>query len=435
MCSTEKPGFFSSLRRKMSRPSSTIQNADQQHQSEPPPAYTETEAPRLSSRLPRDHNGTPVFNSFSRSSYGRSPTASSQTGGQQQLPRSPVPQDMAPNSFARSPTGPSSSWANSGSSNRNNNNNNPFVSVVSPPPPQQTTPYPPSPGMLHPGTMPPQSKLAPSSSPYNNVTAKMSSLSVNSRSSVITRESLSTDSDPYAFLSTFDTVFLIDDSGSMRLKDRGATKSRWEQARACIERIAPICTAHDDDGLDIYFINHKSGQPAEPANGKGADGYLHTQHSHEVKEIFSIAAPTGGTLTGRRLRGILQPYVAYLERHSDDLDACKPLNVIVITDGQAQDDVESVIVSTARKLDALDAAPYQLGVQFFQVGSDRGATEALRELDDDLQDRAGVRDIVDTCPMQVGPDGAEMELSGEAILKTVLGAVVKKLDRKVVEQQ
>ncbi|KAK3077221.1 hypothetical protein LTS18_010880, partial [Coniosporium uncinatum] len=48
------------------------------------------------------------------------------------------------------------------------------------------------------------------------------------------------DDDPYAFLSTFDTLFLIDDSGSM------AGRS-WRETAAALEAITPICTAHDAD--------------------------------------------------------------------------------------------------------------------------------------------------------------------------------------------
>jgi hypothetical protein len=384
--SSEKSGFFRSLTKRLSR-SSTGSYDNMGNPVEPPPAYSETAS---------THSRTPTGSAFTRS-----PTQSSTTSSH----------------FSRSPTVSSMHSSNQFASR------NPTI---------QTTPYPPSPEMLHPNRMTSNMGASPyGQAPYRGG----STLSVNTRSSVITRESLSTDDDPYAFLSTFDTIFLIDDSGSMRLTDRGATKSRWLQARDCIEMIAPICASHDEDGLDIYFINHKSRRPADEANGKGPDGYLGTQTPLEVKEIFSSASPTGGTLTGKRLRSIIQPYMNYLEKNKSDLDACKPVNLIVITDGQAQDDVESVVISAAKKLDALDAAPYQLGIQFFQVGSDRGATEALRELDDDLQERASVRDIVDTCPIQLNPDGSEQELTSELILKTVLGAVVKKLDRKVVEQQ
>ena len=49
-----------------------------------------------------------------------------------------------------------------------------------------------------------------------------------------------TDDDPYAFLTTFDTIFLIDDSGSM-------AGSNWDQVKQALELIAssfltPTCS-------------------------------------------------------------------------------------------------------------------------------------------------------------------------------------------------
>lgn len=38
--------------------------------------------------------------------------------------------------------------------------------------------------------------------------------------------------------------------------------------------------------------------------------------------------------------------------------------------------------------------PYQLGIQFVQVGDDQEAAMFLQQLDDDLKAQAGVRDIV-----------------------------------------
>ena len=102
------------------------------------------------------------------------------------------------------------------------------------------------------------------------------------------------------------------------------------------------------------------------------------------------------------------------------------MNIIVITDGSPSDDVESVLVNAAQKLDKMDAEPWQLGVQFVQVGNERGAREHLEGLDDELAALGGgCRDIVDTVPFKQGN-----ELSADMILKVVLGAVNKRLDRR-----
>ncbi len=213
--------------------------------------------------------------------------------------------------------------------------------------------------------------------------------------------------DRYAFLSTFDTVFLIDDSGSM-------AGSRWAETQAAIESIAPICTAYDADGIDIYFLNAPDMHRNRNVTSAAA-----------VSHIFGTVRPGGGTPTGQRLNALLKPYLA---SYAAAPATTKPLNVIVITDGQPSDDVESVLISAARKLDKLDAPAWQVGVQFFQVGRDAEARAHLRQLDDELAELAGeqeLRDMVDSVPFQ----GAEGErLTAEGILKVCI-SVLGNLER------
>lgn len=260
---------------------------------------------------------------------------------------------------------------------------------------------------------------------------------VNSRSrsgahSPLTVETCSTAEDPYAFLSKFDTIFLIDDSGSM------AGRS-WRETKQAMKEILPIIFSHDQDGPDIYFMNHRSndvGSPEEP--WKATSGYRNViretgrtsmREQFTVEELFTMTQPRGATPTGTRLGHILRPYMkAYAEqvRATGDEACLTPLNIIVVTDGVPSDDVESVIVQVAGKLDALGAPPWQVGIQFFQVGNEPGAAEGLRQLDDDISSYGGgVRDIVDTTTFDDGRC-----LSSDGILKAVLGAVIKRLDRR-----
>jgi len=233
---------------------------------------------------------------------------------------------------------------------------------------------------------------------------------------------MSTTSDsPYAFLTQFDTIFLIDDSGSM------AGRS-WRETSAALSAITPICTQHDSDGVDIYFLNHRN------SFGTASGGaYRKVTRPAQVTEIFSTVSPRGGTPTGTRLGHILKPYVERVEAMAKvDSTAnpdlmVKPLNIIVITDGVPSDDVESVIVNAARKLDNCNAQPWQVGIQFFQVGNEPEAADELRELDDSLADQKGIRDMVDTVPWNKDRRGT---LSADEILKVVLGAVHRKYDRR-----
>ncbi|KAJ9133131.1 von willebrand factor [Pleurostoma richardsiae] len=244
--------------------------------------------------------------------------------------------------------------------------------------------------------------------------------------------SISTPEDPYAFLSVFDTVFVIDDSYSMRGRS-------WDEVRACLAAIVPICAAHDEDGLDVYFLNHRSIAGINAPAGKATGGYYNVVSADTVERIFTTVRPRNYTPTGTRLHHVLYAYMRRYEAavraaggdtDGADVAGIKPINVIVVTDGVPSDDPQSIIAAVARRLDKLDAPPHQIGVQFFQVGNEPGAAEALRELDDALAEEQGVRDMVDTVTFNAADAGGVPTLTADAVLKTVLGAVHKKHDQK-----
>ncbi len=179
--------------------------------------------------------------------------------------------------------------------------------------------------------------------------------------------------------------------------------SRWRETADAVKTIAPICTAHDEDGIDIYFLNRQ-------------DSLLHhgVKNAARVEQIFNSVKPGGGTPTGQRLNQILKPYLRKCEAN---VDTTKPINIICITDGEPSDDVESPLIAAAKKLDKMDAPAWQVGVQFFQVGRDAEAKKHLQSLDDELAEIAGdddLRDIVDTVPFR-GEEGAT--LTADGILK------------------
>lgn len=229
------------------------------------------------------------------------------------------------------------------------------------------------------------------------------------------------DESDLAFLNKYDTVFVVDDSSSM------TSGTRWTDAGRALSAIAPICTERDSDGIDVYFINHMSSTPDNKVpEGKGAGGYYGLQTSADVQNVFRVRGqPAGMTDTGRRLSTILRPYVASLEKAGiDNIDRMKPVNIIVITDGEASDEVDQHIIKWARKLDAYDAPPDQVGIQFFQIGDDPKATEDLERLDDGLEKEEGVRDMVDTCQWD-----EEIFRNPKKMLKVVGGGVLKRLDK------
>ncbi|KAF2480935.1 hypothetical protein BDY17DRAFT_254598 [Neohortaea acidophila] len=255
-----------------------------------------------------------------------------------------------------------------------------------------------------------QSKVA-SEAPPPYTPAPNAAASNTATSSSTTATTQDTADDPYSFLHTFDTIFLIDDSGSM-------AGSRWRETAEALKAITPICTGHDQDGIDLYFLNR-------------ADSALHhgVKDVARVEQIFNSVRPGGGTPTGQRLDSIIKPYI---RQYTANKAGTKPINIICITDGEPSDDVESPLIWAAKKLDKLDAPAWQIGVQFFQVGRDEQARKHLAALDDELAEISGnddLRDIVDTVPF-TGEEGTT--LTGDGILKVVLGAVNRRLDRKKV---
>jgi len=104
--------------------------------------------------------------------------------------------------------------------------------------------------------------------------------------------------DPLAFLSEFDTTFVIDDSGSMQISKPSNTPTRWAQVSRALADIAPICTKYDEDGVDIYFLNNPD-----------KDRYKNIKRAKTVHEIFNQFEPAGKTPTGKKLKAILDPYL------------------------------------------------------------------------------------------------------------------------------
>lgn len=210
----------------------------------------------------------------------------------------------------------------------------------------------------------------------------------------------------YEVLAKFDTVFLIDDSGSM-------SGPNWTETSDALAAIVPICTEYDSDGVDIYFLNSNV-------------AHTNIRSSTEVLTIFKAIRPSGATPTGRRLGDLFTQYLKAYKLNPNT----KPMNIIVITDGVATDPrkLEKNILDTAKTLDKLKAKDRQIGVQFFQVGNDEAATDSLVELDNSLGEISGVRDMVDTVSWKDMNGGKG--LSADGILKVVLGAIDKRMDRR-----
>ncbi|RPA87861.1 hypothetical protein BJ508DRAFT_203041 [Ascobolus immersus RN42] len=226
---------------------------------------------------------------------------------------------------------------------------------------------------------------------------------------------------PYLLLQQFDTVFIIDDSASMF----GHNWQEVLEALKTLTRTAFEYTRGYSSGFDLLFLNSWQYNAVQ------------VKTVEEIVSTFKQVVPHGVTPTANVLDGVLRGYLDQFyemrdRRQAEGLpysggrawEALKPLNVVILTDGEPTDEPEDVIVAIARELDRLNAPLSQVGIQFVQIGDDEHVTEYLEALDDALSKEYQIRDIVDTTPY-TGKD-----LTGDELLKILLGAVNKRLDRQ-----
>lgn len=179
----------------------------------------------------------------------------------------------------------------------------------------------------------------------------------------------------FAKLKGYDTRFLVDDSDSMNGR-------RWTTTKSVLAQIASIAVNYDKDGVDVRFFNAYL----------DAEKRLNLDSAEKVMSLFKNLEPEGETPTADTLETELNEYVHEYKKNR----RIKGLNLIVITDGEPShdQDVEGVIVKYAKMLAEHDAPPLQVGIQFVQIGDEKGAKDFLDSLDNDLQTKYGLdRDV------------------------------------------
>lgn len=88
-----------------------------------------------------------------------------------------------------------------------------------------------------------------------------------------------TSEDPYSFFSIFDTVLLVDNSGSIA----GPLQREVSQALATI---APIIIKYNSDNINIYFLNYKSKDASKLFKGVIAIRYKGIKRAITITNIF-----------------------------------------------------------------------------------------------------------------------------------------------------
>lgn len=223
--------------------------------------------------------------------------------------------------------------------------------------------------------------------------------------------------DPFALLSRVHTVILLDDSDSMSLpgdasQGKGDSpphgiaeneldwwyESRWDQSRKLIASVVAKVAEHNKNGVDLHFLNRTV-------------LYTGLRSEADVKHAFAAGIPSTnwhGTPTGQRVHDILDAYSSTLHYYRHLV----PLNLIVITDGEATDEdtLYWTIKEHPSRLMERGYPPHQVGIEFVQVGDSESATKSLVKLEEEVtrHHTSFQWDIVSVTPMnkisEITPD-------------------------------
>ncbi|KAF8879926.1 hypothetical protein BD779DRAFT_1550408 [Infundibulicybe gibba] len=199
------------------------------------------------------------------------------------------------------------------------------------------------------------------------------------------------------YLRYYDTVFLIDDSGSMNEVTTSGAK-KWVECINALDGIAGKAITYDDDGIEYYFFNNVQVIRLRDFPNVTAVG----------NSLRALTA-NGGTPTGSKVRERLEAHLAVLARTigTPAYARVKPLDLIVITDGSPDTNNQPlpVIVEIAARMKAAGYHPNSIGIQFVQIGNDAGAEASLQT----MAAATNVGSMIDTVPYKSALTPAELE--------------------------
>ncbi|CAK9785261.1 hypothetical protein CC85DRAFT_285346 [Cutaneotrichosporon oleaginosum] len=230
-------------------------------------------------------------------------------------------------------------------------------------------------------------------------------------------------------IALFDVVLLIDDSGSMNDRAVGNDRSqgtRIDELKRLLDRVAFASSLLDTDGFAMRFLNAKDA----PSNVRDA------QQARKIVDhlTFKYMTPLGSSLQDK----VLRPLVV---KPAQSGSLKKPVYVIVITDGEPNNQREKDLVGSSimEARNALSRTRYgadALSLQFAQVGDDVTALAWLQGLDKHPQ----IGDLIDQTAGYVheaaeynaatGGTSAEPFTQAFWTLKILLGGIDSEYDSK-----
>jgi len=169
-------------------------------------------------------------------------------------------------------------------------------------------------------------------------------------------------------LALYDIIFYCDDSGSMIFEENG---DRIEDLKFILDKVAPIATMFDSDGILVRFMN----------NNREGNGI---KNSFDVQALLSSVTFSGTTPLGTNLdKKVIQPFVV---GQANSQRMMKPVLVIAITDGEPseqRDTLAKVVNSAKIALSRTRYGPGAFALEIAQVGKDARAQKFLASLDTD----------------------------------------------------
>lgn len=180
-------------------------------------------------------------------------------------------------------------------------------------------------------------------------------------------------------LTRYITVFLVDDSTSMEdIPDFNICS--WSDTTHALTECAGLVLGARGR-LKVHFFN----SPKVKENISGVA---------ELQELCRFT-PRGDTPTYQRLKRHLDEYIeAFKPLSASQRDTFPGLNLVIFTDGAPEgpfEDIEEVIVDTAKDLDDLRADKYKVGIQFVQIGNDESVTNFFERIDNEIKGEHGLR--------------------------------------------
>ncbi|KAH7099323.1 hypothetical protein BKA62DRAFT_314462 [Auriculariales sp. MPI-PUGE-AT-0066] len=211
-----------------------------------------------------------------------------------------------------------------------------------------------------------------------------------------------------AYLTSYDTVFLLDDSAYLKQSD-------WAEIRNALLTIMEEAMRFDADGISVRFLN-------DP------DFIDNTKNTSAVQQLVSQVQPGGNALISQKLRVLIDEHnERSIRAQGISLKALynvKPLNIIVLTNGDFIEPPVAIIrrlrpaLLVAQQIPMSQDVERRIGIQFVQVGSNLEAMKALENLDTLLPKN---EDMIDT----VRWDGT---VTPSKLYKILLGSVHRGMD-------